>query len=431
MTPTIEGVGAPTRTKQEAAAIAVWMTLIGVAALWGQLLVNSDPRVKLPAAPLFGRFELTIDARFFLPVAVGAGVLWLMPRAALKSRRYVLWSCVAAVVWALALGFASRRGLSGALGTRADYLSAVPAMPSPADFLRTFTSSIADYPLHVEGHPPGFPLVLWVMSRLGMPGVGWATALIVLAGASIPGAVLLVLREVSGGDAARRAAPFVALAPAAIWIVSSGDAVFAAAGAWATALLVLSARRRDRVGDLLGFGGGLVAGAGLYVSYGLAPLMVLPVVLAVYLRARRSLALMAAGVAVVAATFTLLGFWWFGGLAATRVRYLLGVSQFRPYSYSLVGNLAALAIAAGPAVAVGLATLRKRSTWLILGPVLAAVMMANLSGLSKGEVERIWLPFAVWLPVAGSAIAGARRRPWLAAQAVWAIAIQVFVVEPW
>jgi hypothetical protein len=140
---------------------------------------------------------------------------------------------------------------------------------------------------------------------------------------------------------------------------------------------------------------------------------------------------MAAGVAVVAATFTLLGFWWFGGLAATRVRYLLGVSQFRPYSYSLVGNLAALAIAAGPAVAVGLAALRKRSTWLILGPVLAAVMMANLSGLSKGEVERIWLPFAVWLPVAGSAIAGARRRPWLAAQAVWAIAIQVFVVEPW
>ena len=27
----------------------------------------------------------------------------------------------------------------------------------------------------------------------------------------------------------------------------------------------------------------------------------------------------------------------------------------------------------------------------------AAILIADLSGLSKAEVERIWLPFAVWL----------------------------------
>ncbi len=29
----------------------------------------------------------------------------------------------------------------------------------------------------------------------------------------------------------------------------------------------------------------------------------------------------------------------------------------------------------------------------------AAILLADLSGMSKAEVERIWLPFAVWLVV--------------------------------
>ena len=69
----------------------------------------------------------------------------------------------------------------------------------------------------------------------------------------------------------------------------------------------------------------------------------------------------------------------------------------------MVGNLAALAIATGPAVAVGLARLRNARVWWLVGGAVAAVMLADLSGMSKGEVERIWLQFAVWLlPAAGA-----------------------------
>src|ERR671934_194092 len=56
------------------------------------------------------------------------------------------------------------------------------------------------------------------------------------------GAALVALREVSGKPAARRAAPFLALAPAAVWIATSADALFAGVGAWGVALIVLATR---------------------------------------------------------------------------------------------------------------------------------------------------------------------------------------------
>jgi hypothetical protein len=41
----------------------------------------------------------------------------------------------------------------------------------------------------------------------------------------------------------------------------------------------------------------------------------------------------------------------------------------------------------------------------------AAVAAADLSGLSKGEVERIWLPFAPWVTVASAALPDDERWP--------------------
>lgn len=51
------------------------------------------------------------------------------------------------------------------------------------------------------------------------------------------------------------------------------------------------------------------------------------------------------------------------------------------------------------------------------------MLAADLSGLSKAEVERIWLPFAVWLPVATAHLSAGHRRWWLAAQAGTALAV--------
>lgn len=56
-----------------------------------------------------------------------------------------------------------------------------------------------------------------------------------------------------------------------------------------------------------------------------------------------------------------------------------------------------------------------------------AILAADLSGLSKAEVERIWLPFTVWLVV----LVPDRRRTWPAAQAVTALAVNHLLLTNW
>ena len=107
--------------------------------------------------------------------------------------------------------------------------------------------------------------------------------------------------------------------------------------------------------------------------------------------------------------------------------------------YFLVGNLAALALTVGPATGAGLGAafseLRRRDgrhpeIWLCL-PALAAVLVADLSGLSKGEVERIWLPFVPWLMLGAAALPRRGVRGWLTAQVGLTLAIQAWLVTPW
>jgi hypothetical protein len=59
------------------------------------------------------------------------------------------------------------------------------------------------------------------------------------------------------------------------------------------------------------------------------------------------------------------------------------------------------------------------------------VVVADLSLMSKAEVERIWLPFVPWLVLAVAALPLGWRRGALAAQAVFALALQHLVWTPW
>jgi methylthioxylose transferase len=83
-------------------------------------------------------------------------------------------------------------------------------------------------------------------------------------------------------------------------------------------------------------------------------------------------------------------------------------------------------VAAGPAAVAGLGRMRNA---LLVGAV-AAVALANLSGLSKGEVERIWLPFLPWLVVGAAGIAS-HRRLWLSASASTAVGLELVLRSPW
>ena len=91
----------------------------------------------------------------------------------------------------------------------------------------------------------------------------------------------------------------------------------------------------------------------------------------------------------------------------------------------------------GPATAVALPRLRGRDAWLLAGAALAAVTLADVSGLSKAEVERIWLPFAPFVLVATCALATRATRPiraargWLGLQVTAALALQLVVRTKW
>jgi hypothetical protein len=74
---------------------------------------------------------------------------------------------------------------------------------------------------------------------------------------------------------------------------------------------------------------------------------------------------------------------------------------------------------------------RERGLTLLVGGALGAALLANLSGMSKAEVERIWLPFAVWTIAAAGALPAARRRAWLAASVAFGLLLEIAVRQPW
>jgi hypothetical protein len=258
--------------------------------------------------------------------------------------------------------------------------------------------------------------------------------LVVAGGVAAGVAALVALREVAGDIAARTAAPFMVLLPAAIWW-SSADAFYAGISALSVTSVVLATGRIGRRADMYAFAGGVGFGLAAFLSYGLVPLALIPVVVAADRRRMRPLAVAGVGALVVFFAFASLGFWWFAGLTATRHQYLIGAAASRPYLYFLVGNLALFAVATGPAVAIGLARLRDRSAWLLVGTILGVIAIADVSGMSKAEVERIWLPFVPWAALAtaglvdGMSFRMARRC--LALQACCALVLATTVWSIW
>ncbi|MFL6053003.1 MAG: hypothetical protein ACJ72W_08830 [Actinoallomurus sp.] len=221
----------------------------------------------------------------------------------------------------------------------------------------------------------------------------------------------------------------------------------------------------------------LLLGSLPYLSYGLLPVFALPLTVLLLTRpSRLILAAVAAGCVVVPAAFTVAGFSWFAGVAGTHAAWAAGGgARARPYAYFLLGDLSVLALLIGPATAmalpavlgraaavaratlpggrtehlapgigraagVALATLRARRVRQVpsgigwLGRPVAAALIGmvalDLSGVTRGEVERIWIPYATWMTVA-SAVHRPPARTLLLAQAVTALAIQALVRSPW
>jgi hypothetical protein len=175
-------------------------------------------------------------------------------------------------------------------------------------------------------------------------------------------------------------------------------------------------------------------GVGLHLSYGLVPLLAAMTVTVVVRRHRlRLLPLVAVGLVAATAPFVAAGFRWWDGIAATRHWYAVGAASERPYVYFLGANLVAFAVMLGPGVVAALARRPPGDVVAFVGAGLAAVALADLSGFSKGEVERIWLPMMPWISLA--VVGLVRRSPavrrWLAGGVTLTIVLQIFVAWPW
>jgi hypothetical protein len=417
--------------------LVAWAFGIAIAVAWGEHVVHVGSWLRLGAPPLAGEYDWRagVDA---LPAAATALALVVAGPVVARCARWrslLLFAALASLAWAVSLALVDGwGGLTDPLLPK-QYIRTVPLVGDPFTFLANFADRLPEYNIHTQGHPPAMVLILWGLDRVRLGGTGWNSGLVFAGGAIAAPAALVAAREVAGEAAARAAAPFLTLVPAAIWW-TSGDALFAGVGAVSVTLVVLGTAPAGRRADGLAFAGGVLFGVTAFLSYGLVLLGGVPLVVAAARRRVRPVLIATGGAALVTLGFLAAGFWWPEGLVATHERYYAGVASRRPYEYFVVANLAAFALALGPAVAVALAWLRDSKLWLLVGGGLAAVALADLSGMSKAEVERIWLPFVPWIVLATAAL-GCRRKPsspprgWLGLQAASGFLLQVAVRSPW
>ncbi|WP_420718519.1 hypothetical protein [Streptomyces sp. H51] len=434
--------------------------LVVAAVLVGDAMEDRTGSLRVGRPPLLATWEPHVGPGTPAAVAVAVAVIaYGVPLAArLPWRRllFAVWGTAAAWTWSLALVDGWYRGVAEQLTTRSEYLRAVGRFPDIPAALRDFTHHIlidapGNWPAHVAGHPPAATLTFVLLDRMGLGGGGWAGVFVITVGATAPAAVLVAVRALAAERPGRRAAPFLALAPGAVWVGTSADGYFAAVAAWAVALLALAVTGH-RPGAT-GFASGLLFGLTAYLSYGLTLFAVIAAAV-LLLDSRRTrpplslLTLLPAGLAVVPAAFTALGFDWWEAYRLLVTRYHQGAGGVRPYGYWVWANLACTVFVVGPATAAGLrhtasdpgrrtagprrtgaATAGALRLKVLIAAALLALLVADLSGMSKAETERIWLPFAWWLLPACAFLPG--RRGWLAAQAALALLVNHLLLTGW
>ena len=404
--------------------------------------------------PLHAEWDPRIGPGTLPAVLVGALAVWQSVGLAqrLPWRGLLLATYAAGTAWLFSLALVDgEKGIGTILDTEYEYLDTARATSDLPAALREWVSRIpydglpdnipgANWPVHVAGHPPGALSFFVLLDRIGLGGGLQAGIVVTLVAATTAVAVLLTLRVLGAEVVARRAAPFLVFAPAAIWQAVSADALFAAVAAWGIAALTAAAVRRSTGWALVA---GLLLGYAVMLSYGLPLLGLLAVAVLVAARNWRPLPWAVLGALAVVLSFAALGFAWWEALPVLRDRYWDGVASVRPASYWMWGNFAALVFCAGPMLGAGLAVLGRRARDLEIGPdavrvtrwlvgaAVAMVLAADLSQMSKAEVERIWLPFVPWLLVSCALLPERWRRVGLAVQVVTALVVQHLLFTGW
>ncbi|CAM3570454.1 hypothetical protein [Nocardioides zeicaulis] len=436
------------RTRAPAVGLALALAVLGAAFLvpvvtgW-DVDARSD---MLGAPPTHGYWQVklgigTLPALLVAGVGVARAEVWALRWS---WRRLLAASYVVALVWMLGLALVdSTSGLTRVMTNHHEYLITARGIDDVHAMLREYVARIPDgspgqWPTHLAGHPPGAVLFFVALVRVGLGGDLAAALAVVAVAATIPAATLLALRRLGLDRGARLAAPFLVLSPAAVYLAVSADAVFTACAAWGLAALAASATSASGRG-LVAWGvvAGLLLGWCVMSSYGL-PLLGLPCLAVLWLaRSWGPLPVAASAALAVVLTFAALGFAWWDAYPVLVERYWDGIAATRPAAYWTWGNLGALLVSGGPLLGAGIAVAARRHegeqrVLSVLGlAALASVLVADLSRMSKAEVERIWLPFVPWLTLSLALLPGGWRRWGLGLQVATALLVQHVLYTSW
>ena len=339
-----------------------------------------------------------------LPVL--AAVVALVPRLLAARRFPPLVAATAAVaglaVNAIPLGphgwdVVLDLGPSGSFEAKNEYLPALGALRHGAHFfLDRFAELVPALPNNVGGHPPGPVLFL---NATGLTTAPRMAALCVVAVAALAPLTYALARSLGLGEQrARTAGVLAALTPGLLLFgISSADAVYAALGAAAAALLVSRRHRAAGVAmfTLASFAAWSLLAIGFFAAVvvlrreGLRPALVLATACGAAVLALNGLLALTTGYDPV------------GTLRATSLLYDHSLARIRPYAFWWIGSPVAWALMLGPPLAAGwlVAARRGDAAALALG---AVIVIAAVAGFTKAETERIWLPF---VPLACAAAA--------------------------
>jgi hypothetical protein len=402
--------------RRELDDLTIWLVLsvIGLAAAW--FTVAQHARFGFQAAPFAGRYRLALGPANLLAPAVAVLVLLASARGVLARRRFGVVQAaayLAGLAWSLSLAaVAGTAGLTRALtGTFGGFAGDARTVGDhPLAFLRGFVDRSAHYSTATRGHPPGPVLLLAGLDRLGITGTAAVGLLLTAVGALFVPLTVAAVRSVCGEVPARRYTPVLALAPYAVFLAGSMDAVVAALGA---AMIAAGARasETDRRGwPCAGWAvlAGLLLGLAALFSYA-APWLGLALVF-LYFARRRPFLNVATGTGALALPVLVaaLGFSWFAGLTAAHAGYSAQVtaSLAAPYRSILVWvpiSLLALLVTSGPAFVASMRKLRNTPGWPFLAGAGIAVTFSLLAGLARSGVQTTWLPFFGWLSVGATA----------------------------
>jgi methylthioxylose transferase len=249
--------------------------------------------------------------------------------------------------------------------------------------------------------------------------------------------VLSAVRDVSGEASARHYAPLLMLAPYAVWLAVSMDAVVLTIAAAMTVAGLRATRHRGWRAALWAILAGLLLGVAALFSYAAAWLGLS--IVGIYFARRRAALNLFSGVGVLAPVLlaSAVGFTWPDGLFTAYADFASRIEPDRSALWWSLISICALLLAVGPPLYASMRKLRNTPGWPFLMGAVSAVLFSIGAGLARGGIEHAWLPFFPWLTVAAVAPEEQAGEPvgspllLVAFGALTAVIIEAVLLTPW